>query len=553
MKKTIRQKVEAAVLALAVENGLKPGQLNLGQIVVEEPKDPTHGHLATNAALALSKALGQKPRPLADRILAALADPEGFIEKAEAAGPGFINFRLSNKFWAKALAEAIEAGESFGRRPPTGRKVLVEYVSANPTGPLHVGHGRGAALGDALARILAFAGEAVSREYYVNDAGRQMRVLGASVRARLLELKGAGGDFPQDHYRGQYVVDLAKELLKEGSPLPFNFWELGEEGQTRWLSRWAGDRILSDIKKDLVDFKAVQETWFSETSLYEDGAVDKALAFLKAGGHLFERDGALWFRSEPLGDDKDRVLVKSDGEKTYLAADVAYHWNKFERGFDLAVDVWGADHHGYIPRMKAAVAALGYPKDRLAVVLAQLVNLLRGGALASMSTRAGEFVTLREVMDEVGVDAARFIFLTRSHESPLDFDLEEAKAQNKDNPVYYVQYVCARIFSLVQKSPFDSAKADLTLLTEPEEVDLIRHLAGFPETVETAARRLEPHLLTAWLTNAARLFHQYYARHRLNDESQPHLSKARIALAGAVRQVTAIGLDLLGVSAPERM
>ncbi|MDR2141988.1 MAG: arginine--tRNA ligase [Deltaproteobacteria bacterium] len=550
MKKMVRQKIEAAVLTLA---GSQAGALSLDQIVIEEPKDPAHGHLATNAALTLAKALGQKPRALADQILSSLADPEGYIEKAEVAGPGFLNLRLSNKWWTRALTEIIHAGPTYGQRLPTGRRVQVEYVSANPTGPLHVGHGRGAALGDALARILTYAGETVAREYYINDAGRQMRILGSSILARLLELRGESEPFPQDHYQGQYIIDLAKELLASPSPLPTDFWESSQETRTAWLSQWAGARILAGIKKDLIDFRAVQESWFSERGLYDQGLVEEALKALRAGGHIYDKDGALWFRSEPLGDDKDRVLIKSSGEKTYLAADVAYHQNKLNRGFDLVIDVWGADHHGYIPRIKAAVAALGYQKEQLAVVLVQLVNLLRQGQLVSMSTRAGEFVTLREVLDEVGVDAARFMFLTRSHESALDFDLEVAKAQNRDNPVYYVQYVCARIFSVIQKSGLELAAPDLALLTEPEEIDLIRHLAGFPEVVETAARRLEPHLLTAWLTNAARLFHQYYGRHRLIDETNAPLSKARLALAGAIRQVTAIGLDLLGVSAPERM
>ncbi|MDR0550356.1 MAG: arginine--tRNA ligase [Deltaproteobacteria bacterium] len=556
MKPTIRQKIEAAVHVVAqeIDPNLNPGELKLDQIVVEEPKEPSHGHLATNAALTLAKALGQKPRNLADRLVEALKDPEGYLLSAEVAGPGFINFRLSVKWWALALAKILEAGSDYGRRPPTGQKVQVEYVSANPTGPLHVGHGRGAALGDSLARILEFTGATVTREYYVNDAGRQMRILGQSVLARLLELKGELSEFPDDHYRGQYIVDLAKDLLADPSLSPPNFATLDQASQVAFLSRYAGQRILADIKKDLLDFKALQESWFFESSLYERGLVDQAIAALRAKGHILEKDGAVWFLSKPFGDDKDRVLIKSDGEKTYLAADVAYHQDKFAKGFDLVVDVWGADHHGYIPRVKAAVEALGYDRNALAVVLIQLVNLCRGGQQVSMSTRAGEFVTLRAVLDEVGPDAARFMFLTRSHDSPLDFDLEVAKAQNRDNPVYYVQYVSARIFSLLDKSPFKpSQDLDLTLLTAPEETDLIRHLVGFPEAVAAAGRRLDPHGLTIWLTATARLFHQYYGRHRLLDEEKESLSRARLALAGAIRQVTAIGLNLLGVTAPEKM
>ncbi|MDR1083787.1 MAG: arginine--tRNA ligase [Deltaproteobacteria bacterium] len=550
MKKMLRNKIESALKKIAPAGA---GQLNFKNIVVEEPKDPAHGHLATNAAMVLAKPLGLKPRDLACKIIGFMDNSEGFIQSAEAAGPGFINFRLSLEWWTYALNEIRNKGSDYGRLEPGGQKVQVEYVSANPTGPLHVGHGRGAALGDCLARILAFTGRTVVREYYINDAGRQMRVLGQSVLIRLNELKGEETNFPGDHYQGRYIIDLAGELLNHPGELPANFWDLSKEEKIQWLSRWAGRRILDGIKNDLADFRAILDVWFSEQSLYDQNLVDEALASLRRGGHIYDQDGAVWFRSEPLGDDKNRVLIKSNGDKTYLAADVAYHRNKFRHGFDLVVDVWGADHHGYIPRMEAAVEALGYRREQLAVVLVQLVTLLRNGQPVSMSTRSGEFVTLREVLDEVGVDAARFMFLTRSHESALDFDLEVAKAKNRDNPVYYVQYVCARIFSLIQKADLKDGKPDLSLLTEPEEADLIRHLAGFPDTVESAARRLEPHLLTAWLTNAARLFHQYYGRHRLIEEKQPELTRARLALAAAVRLVTASGLNLLGVSAPEKM
>ncbi|MDR1578001.1 MAG: arginine--tRNA ligase [Deltaproteobacteria bacterium] len=555
MKKMIRQKIDAAVSTIIAQKTDQPttAAFSFDQIIVEEPKDPSHGHLATNAALTLAKSLGQKPRVLADQILAALSDPEGYIESTQVAGPGFINFRLSGQWWAQALAGVIAAGQDFGRVQSSGRKVQVEYVSANPTGPLHVGHGRGAALGDSLARILAYAGDEVSREYYINDAGRQMRTLGASVLARLNQLQGSTEPFPIDYYQGGYIIDLAQELLSNSDIPPEGFATMAEEERVAWLSQWAGARILSGIKQDLVTFRASQEDWFSERSLYEKGLVEEALATLRKSDRLYEKDGALWFRSEALGDDKDRVLIKRDGQKTYLAADVAYHQNKFERGYDLVVDVWGADHHGYIPRMKAVAEALGYDRSQLAVVLVQLVRLLRQGKVVPMSTRAGEFVTLREIVNEVGVDAARFMFLTRSHESSLDFDLEVAKAQNRDNPVYYVQYVCARIFSLLQKGQPTVGTVDLTLLTEPEEVDLVRHLTGFPETVAAAARRLEPHLLTGWLTNSARLFHQYYGRHQIIVDQNPALAKARLALVGAIRQVTVIGLELVGVSAPERM
>jgi arginyl-tRNA synthetase len=553
MKSLIRSLTEESIRSLAGPEISLPENLNF---TVEEPKDPAHGQAAVNAALILAKLFRQNPLDLAARIISGLRDPEGYILSAEAARPGFINFRLSLKWWHHMLRIILEGGPDFGRIPagPDPVKVVVEYVSANPTGPLHVGHGRGAALGDALARILEFTGRQVTREYYINDAGRQMNILGGSVLVRLEQLKGEETELPPDHYRGEYIAELAQNLLHNPGELPISFWSFSREEKIRWLSRWSGSRILEGIKKDLDSFRAGIDVWFSEQSLHDQGLVEQTLRTLRQEGHIFDEAGAVWFRSEPLGDDKNRVLIKSSGDKTYLAADAAYHFDKFiRRRFDLAVDVWGADHHGYIPRMKAAVRALGVSGDRLKVVLVQLVSLLRGGRPVSMSTRSGEFVTLREVIEEVGTDAARFMFLTRSHESPLDFDLEVAKAQNRDNPVYYVQYVCARIFSLQEKAALPPGTPDLTLLAEPEEVDLITHLAAYPEAVQAAANRLEPHVLTVWLTAAAKLFHQYYSRCRLIDEKNEPLTRARLTLARAVRQAAGSGLNLLGVSVPDRM
>jgi arginyl-tRNA synthetase len=552
MKSTLKDMVSAALANLAASSGW-PRDAALSGFVVEEPRDPSFGQLATNAAMTLAKPLGLKPRDLAALITGAIADPDGLIESMEIAGPGFINFRLASDWWAKVLASIRAAGPDWGRRPPTGTRIQVEFVSANPTGPLHVGHGRGAAVGDALARILAFQGHGVEREYYINDAGRQMRILGLSVAYRWDQIRGSAPEEPEDYYRGGYVGDLARRLgpgldpgldpdLAAGDPAP----------RIAALSRLAGLEILQGIKDDLADFRVGYDRWFSESSLYEDKLVEAALDELRGRGRLYEEGGALWFRSSDLGDDKDRVLIKKDGSQTYFCADIAYHRDKFQRGFDRLVDVWGADHHGYINRMKASVEALGRRRDQLSVVLVQLVNLLRDGRPVNMSTRSGEFVTLREVLDEVGADAARFIFLTRSHDSALDFDLELAKAKTRDNPVYYVQYVCARIHSLVGKAGA-TGEPDLTLLKAPEELDIIKHLAGFPDAAEAAAERLEPHLVTGWLTAMARLFHQYYAVHRLVVEGDPDLTAARVALAAATRQVTAIGLDLLGVTAPEKM
>ncbi|MDR1487541.1 MAG: arginine--tRNA ligase [Deltaproteobacteria bacterium] len=549
MKDMLREKIESTLQILVGKHNW-PNDLDLTNFVLEEPRDPSFGHLATNAAMTLSKAVGLKPRDLAALIVAQLKDDEGYIESKDIAGPGFINFRLSLKWWADVLKKIRALGADYGRRAKTNRKVQLEFVSANPTGPLHVGHGRGAALGDALARIFSFLGDDVSREYYINDAGRQMRILGLSVLFRLKELLGRQVQAPSDYYKGDYIIDLASEFLKR---LSKDFINLPEEEQIEQLSKLAGDKILDGIKKDLSDFRVEFDQWYPESSLHEKGLVEAAFKQLDKAGHLYDQDGALWFKSSDLGDDKNRVLVKSDGERTYFAADIAYHKDKFDRGFVKLVDVWGADHHGYMPRMKAVVQALGWEADQLSIVLVQLVNLLRDGQLVNMSTRSGEFVTLREVLDEVGADAARFIFLTRSHDSALDFDLELAKAKTRDNPVFYVQYVCARISSLTAKAGIIEKDVDYNLLSEKEELEIIKHLALFKETLESAARRLEPHLLTVYLSSLAKLFHQYYAVHRLVEETNAALTAARVTLAATVRQVTAIGLDLLGVSAPEKM
>ncbi|MDR1051069.1 MAG: arginine--tRNA ligase [Deltaproteobacteria bacterium] len=551
MKDFIRKKVLSALAGLKEKNGWEV-DLETLPVGLEEPANPDFGHLAATAALTLAKRLRAKPRDLAAMIVAEIKDPEGLVQSMEIAGPGFVNFRLSQAFWAGKLREIRAAGSDYGRGAPTGRKIQVEFVSANPTGPLHVGHGRGAALGDALARILSWLGNSVEREYYVNDAGRQMRILGNSVLVRIQERRGENPGIPEDFYKGDYIKDLAAKYEPGLAP---SFFEKPRDERVAVLSRMAASDILDGIKADLADFRVDMDEWYSERSLFERGLVEDCFKFMAGEGLTYEEDGALWFKSVPFGDDKNRVLRKSGGELTYFASDVAYHKDKFDRGYDLVVDVWGADHHGYIPRVKAAVQAAGRDRDSLSVVLVQMVNLLRDGQAVNMSTRSGEFVTLREVVDEVGADAARFIFLTRSHESALDFDLDLAKTQTKDNPVFYVQYVCARISSLTAKAAAAVKQnvPDLSLLTEGAELDIIRHLAAFPEVVANSGRRLEPHLLTAYLTALARQFHQYYGAHRLVDDGNPALSAARLELAAAIRQVAAVGLGLLGVGAPEKM
>ncbi|MDR2386376.1 MAG: arginine--tRNA ligase [Deltaproteobacteria bacterium] len=556
MKDTLRSLIGSALSKISTEKAW-PTDLDLGAFVLEEPNKPQFGHLATNAAMVLAKKVGFKPRDLAELIIQTIGPGHELIESMEVAGPGFINFRFSNKFWVKTLEKILKSGLDYGRDLTPKGRVLVEYVSANPTGPLHVGHGRGAALGDALARILSFVGHEVGCEYYVNDAGRQMRILGNSVLVRLNQLKGQEVEIPTDFYRGDYIGHIAGELAPS---LGDDFENLSNKEKVEILTDRAIGIILTGIKKDLSDFRVRHDTWFSEKSLYENHLVEKSFDFLEKHGHTYHKDGALWFKSTAFGDDKDRVLVKSDGEMTYFASDIAYHKEKFDRGYDLLIDIWGADHHGYIPRVKAAVSALGRKPDHLGVVLVQMVNLLRDGQAVNMSTRSGQFVTLEEVVSEVGADAARFIFLTRSHESTLDFDLELAKSQSRDNPVFYVQYVCARVNSLLAKAQEakadpEAAKApiDLSLLAANEEVEIIKTLSTFSETLTAAAKRLEPHLLTVYLSSLAKLFHQYYGAFRLVDEDHWALTRARLELAKAVKQVTVIGLDLLGVTAPEKM
>ena len=547
------------LIAEAVERAMARGvipRVEPPRWKVELPRNPDHGDYATNVALVLASAVRMPPRKVADALVEAIEDPEGIVARVEVAGPGFLNFRLEPSAWTRVLADIEAAGGGYGRSGVgAGRRAQVEFVSANPTGPLHVGHGRGAVVGDVMARILEAAGFRVEREYYINDAGNQMRILGRSVLLRCRELAGEEIAFPEDHYRGEYIRELAREARQALGP---ELEGLAEEEAVDRLGAWAGERILRGIREDLEAFGVRFDRWFSERTLHASGVVDRVLRELEERGEAYRSDGALWLRTSAHGDEKDRVLVKSDGTKTYFAADIAYHLDKFERGFDQVVDVWGADHHGYVPRMKASLAALGIDPSRLHVLLVQFVNLLRHGNPVGMSTRAGQFVTLREVVDEVGRDAARFLFLTRSCDAPLDFDLEVAKAQTADNPVFYVQYAHARISSVFR----EAAKAgverpsargtDLTRLELEEERDILKLLYLYPETVEGAALNWEPHRITYYLQDLAARFHGYYNRHRFLGED-PGLTAARLCLAAGVRQVVANGLGLLGVAAPESM
>lgn len=525
--------------------------------VVESPKGKHNCDLAANIAMVLAKQAHCPPRELAVRFAEELPKHSPAISAVEIAGPGFLNITFTQDFWHQTVLDIEHAAENFGAvNLGAGRKTQVEYVSANPTGPLHIGHGRGAAVGDSLARLLRFAGFDVTTEYYINDAGRQMRLLGFSVWLRAQEVRGQSIEIPEDFYRGSYISDLAREVLDKHP----NLLELSDAAAQDMCFDYAMQSILSGIQQDLQDFRVEHQVWFSEKSLVERGAVEDTFARLKEKGLAYEKDNALWFATTPLGDDKDRVLRKSDGTLTYFASDIAYHDDKYLRGFDFVIDVWGADHHGYIPRMRAAVNAIGRQADDFDVVLIQLVNLLANGKPISMSTRAGTFETLADVVKEVGVDAARFMFLSRKSDSPLDFDLELVKQRTMDNPVYYVQYAHARICAVLRRAaerglqlPKKVTLGELVPLNTPEDMALLRMIERFDDEIHAAASALAAHHVSHYLMELASVLHSYYAKHQVIQNDDPQTTLARLALLRSVAQVVRNGLAILGVSAPDTM
>ncbi|WP_072697342.1 arginine--tRNA ligase [Desulfovibrio litoralis] len=527
------------------------------KITLEAPKDEKFGDLALNIAMVLAKEAKQAPRTLATLFVEKIKEVEPEIENIDIAGPGFLNIKFKPSFWQSFIARVQAEKDGYGRSDyGRNRKFQVEFVSANPTGPLHIGHGRGAAVGDSLARVLRFSGFNVESEYYINDAGRQMRLLGTSVYVRILELAGKNPELPEDWYKGEYIIDLAKELLDKQPEI----LELERNKAEDLCFEYAKDSILAGIKQDLIDFRVFHDIWFSELSLVSSGAVKKALDELKTRDEAYEKDGALWFRSTKYGDEKDRVLVKNDGSLTYFASDIAYHHNKYERGFEFIVDVWGADHHGYIPRMKAAVEALGKPAESFDVVLVQLVNLLKNGEQIAMSTRAGKFETLADVLTEVGVDAARFMFLSRKSDSPLDFDMELVKQRTMENPVYYVQYAHARIKALFRKAEEKNFELQEiaspkyhAMLNDNDALSLLRRIAAWEEVACSAAKTLSPHHISHFLLDLAGATHSYYANNPILKTEDKDLILSRMSMLDAVRQVLANGLELLGVTAPESM
>jgi arginyl-tRNA synthetase len=547
------------VIAQALEKLCSSGALKidfLPLVQVEVPKIAEHGDFATNVAMTLAGAARKPPRQLAELIVQHLEPPAGMLGKVEIAGPGFINFALQESFWHQVIPDILQQGENYGASDMgQGQKVQVEFVSANPTGPLHVGHGRGAAVGDALANILSAAGYQVEREYYINDVGTQIRTLGLSLYLRLRQLEGQSIDFPETCYQGDYMVELARQYKANHGPLsPLE----PQDEELLVLGQYAGEAILAGIRQDLMDFSVHFDHWFNETKLFQDGTVDQVFVELAERGYLYESEGALWFKATAFGDEKDRVVRRQNGVTTYFASDIAYHWHKFQRGFSQVINIWGADHHGYVPRLQASVQALGTESHRLHVILVQLVSLLREGQPVAMTTRGGTFVTLREVMDEVGKDAARFIFLSRRSDAQLDFDLELAKKQNAENPVYYVQYAHARLESVFRVARDKGISlpnleaVHLNLLTLPEEIALLKLLSTYPEVIEASARQLEPHRVTFFLTELAGQLHSYYYKHRfITDDID--LTQTRLLLVQSIKIVLDHGLKLLGVEAPQNM
>jgi arginyl-tRNA synthetase len=525
----------------------------------EYPPDSTFGDLSTPVSFSLAKLVRRKPRDIAVTIQRAMKMDPFLVDKVEVAGAGYLNIFVAKAWWRAVIPEVLAAGTAYGRAGlGGGQRVQVEFVSANPTGPLHVGHGRGAALGDAIASLLEAVGYQVEREYYINDAGTQVRLLGESVWARLQEAAGQLNAFPENGYHGEYVRDVAAQLAAADSGLR----TLGTQQGVAACAERGAALLLEEIKTDLRDFGVVFDSWFSEKQLFENGEVESALATLRAGGYLYEDGCAVGFRASDFGDEKDRILIRSTGEPTYFTSDIAYHANKIRRGFRKLINIWGADHGGYIPRVKAAIHALGHDPEILQVILLQMVRVLRGGQPVPMSKRSGQFVELREVVSEVGKDAARFLFLTRRSESQLDFDIEVAKKQSMDNPVYYVQYAHARGCSMARKAEESGLRgpytdADLSLLVLPEEIQLMKRLAVYPEIVRNAALACEPHRVTTYLQELAAAFHGYFTQYKDSEErvisGNRELSRARLAMVAAVRQVVANGLGLLGVMAPERM
>ncbi|MFT8872987.1 MAG: arginine--tRNA ligase [Sporolactobacillus sp.] len=545
LKEEIRSAIVKAELAEAAQ---------IPDVILEAPRDKVHGDFATNMAMQLARLAHQAPRKIAETLVAHLDKKKGHIRDIEIAGPGFINFFLDNSYLTDLVPAIVAAGDSYGSSTSgEGRQVLVEFVSANPTGNLHLGHARGAAVGDTLCRLLNKAGYRASREYYINDGGNQISNLAISLEARYLQALGQKAEIPENGYHGKDIIELAAQLVSQyGSEIA----DKPADERLRFFRRYGVDHLMRGIKTDLQDFRVAFDVWFSERSLYESGRVEATIGKLKSKGETYEQDEALWLKTTTYGDDKDRVLIKSDGSYTYFTPDIAYHEDKFSRGFDRLIDIFGADHHGYVPRMKAAMQSLGHDPERLTFQIIQLVNLFQDGKKVKMSKRTGKAVTMRELMEDVGVDAARYFFAMRSADSHLDFDLDLAISQSNDNPVYYVQYAYARISSMLRRAgdfDDDPAALDLSCLSGEKEIDLLKKLGEFPAVVSESAQKLAIQHIPAYLFDLASRLHSFYNAEKVLDADHLPLSKARVALMKAVRVTLKCGLDLIGVHAPEKM
>jgi arginyl-tRNA synthetase len=545
----VQQKMKEEIRAAVLKAGLATED-QIPDVILEIPKEKTHGDYSTNMAMQLTRVAKKAPRQIADALIANIDQSKASIEKIEIAGPGFINFYMKNSYLTELIPTVLAAGEKYGETTVGNKqKIQLEFVSANPTGDLHLGHARGAAVGDSLCNILDKAGYDVSREYYINDAGNQINNLAISIEARYFQALGLDKEMPENGYHGADIIEIGKTLAKEfgdkyvgvASPERFEFF------------REYGLKVeMAKLKQDLEDFRVRFDVWFSETSLYKSGKIDEALEALQGSGYVYEEDGATWLRSTEFGDDKDRVLIKQDGSYTYLTPDIAYHKDKLDRGFEKLINIWGADHHGYIPRMKAAIQALGYDRDALEVEIIQLVHLYKDGEKMKMSKRTGKAVTMRDLVDEVGLDAVRYFFAMRSSDTHMDFDLDLAVSESNENPVYYAQYAHARISSILRQGELD-LEADYSLIQSEKEIDLLKIVGEFPLAVGEAALKRMPHRISNYIFELASTFHSFYNAEKVLDSEQPERTKARLGLVKAVQITMKNALSLIGVSAPEQM
>lgn len=545
----LKQEIKDAV----VKAGLAAEE-QIPDVILEIPKEKSHGDYSTNMAMQLARVAKKAPRMIAEELIASFDSSKASIEKIEIAGPGFINFYMNNSYLTDLIPAVLEAGDQYGETTAGhNQKIQVEFVSANPTGDLHLGHARGAAVGDSLCNILDKAGYDVSREYYINDAGNQINNLALSVEARYFQALGLDKEMPADGYHGEDIIGIGKKLAEEHGDKYVN---ADEKERFDFFREYGLKYEMAKLKQDLEDFRVPFDVWYSETSLYHNGKIDTALQALKDNGHIYEEEGATWFRSTAFGDDKDRVLIKNDGSYTYLTPDIAYHKDKLERGFEKLINIWGADHHGYIPRMKAAIQALGYDREALEVEIIQLVHLYKNGEKMKMSKRTGKAVTMRDLVDEVGLDATRYFFAMRSADTHLDFDLDLAVSQSNENPVYYAQYAHARISSILRQGEeqgMSAEAADYSLIQAEKEIDVLKKIGEFPQAVGEAAQKRMPHRITNYIYELASSFHSFYNAEKVLDAENPERTKARLALIKAVQTTLKNSLKLIGVSAPEKM